>query len=132
MNQNNLGQIVLDNASATGTSTVQIDVRDFKTVVLAVIGGGSANATLKVKGSIVKFSDEIDFTSASSKANPWTYLAIKNYTTGSVQDGATGITVADGVKFYEVNVNALSFMTVEVSAYTAGNVSVFSGIYHNN
>jgi len=109
-------------------------VEDFRNIVLQVITSGSANFTLNPAGSLGKLradyvapaSDTPNFGASVSKTNPYTFVQIIDLDTAATVDGATGITSAgsDISKAYEVNINALKYFTVVLTAWVAGTITI--------
>lgn len=127
-----LKDIVLFDAKATtGQSSVVLDVSDFRNVVLSVATTGSADLTLKIQGGLA-LSDgrgqyiPPTFSSSASPSNPWDYLQSVNLNNGDDIDGDTGIvyTGTDSVELLEVNTNVIDYITVVVTAHSAGSVTV--------
>jgi hypothetical protein len=115
---------MLNAAAATGTGIV-MDIGDFRNFVIGISTSGNANFTLKVQGSIQTLAP--DFTSAASPTNMWTYIQSIDLADQSTVAGATGI-VATGTdlnRTLEVNVNLLRWVTVTVTAYSAGAITVW-------
>lgn len=122
--------------NTTGTSTLALDVSDFRTVVLSIATATSANLTLKIQGALgVKGTDGTgtqgeyiapDFSSTATATNTWGYLQVVDLNTGAPTTGSTGIvyTGTDGVYLVEVNTNAVDFLSMTVTARSAGTVTV--------
>lgn len=108
--------------SATGAGTA-IDVRDAKKILLEVIGDASANAVIKIQGAMPDRSPT--WGSAASASNPYSYIGFKHMEDRSVVDGGTGLTVGnDSTNLLEVDAEALGWLNVAITTYTAGSVSV--------
>jgi len=139
--------IVLNAVGATGAGTT-IDVGAFKTIVLELHTTGSANFTAKVQGSSgippgANFETQAPlntsavsattmmlrppvWASAASPTNPWTYLQSINLADQTVYNGAVGI-AATGTDInlqVEVNTNGQRYITVNVTAWSAGAITV--------
>lgn len=129
MNRDSKNYTVLSAKAATGIDKI-LDVRDFRHVILSFSTASSANLTAKVQGSIQV--DTPDFTAAQSPSNQWDYVQMKDLEDGSTVDGDTGFAVAgtDDQKQYEVNVNGLNYITVNVTARSAGSVTVLAALYN--
>ena len=139
-NYNTGANIAGSGAGAGGASGVValapkiLDVTDFQTVVFSFMSSGSLNATVKVAGSIGKLatdataiSDETpNFGGTISKSNPYSFVQIINLDTAAAVNGATGVTSAgtDLQNTYEVNVNALKYLTFVPTAWTAGTITI--------
>jgi len=143
---------ILSAAAATGPG-VTIDVRAFKTIVLEFHTTGSANFTAKIQGSEgvpgVSFETQQPagtsaqaassmvlhpptWGSAASPTNPWTYIQSISLADQTTFNGATGI-AATGTDInlqVEVNTNGLSFLTVNVTAYSAGAITCLCTPYN--
>ncbi len=114
---------ILDAAAANGAGS-PMEVSDFRHLVLALATANSAAATIKIQGSISQAVPT--WTSAASPANQWSYLQIIDLADQSVINGATGIvlTGTDSQRMFEVNTNAVKWLNVIVSGYSAGNISI--------
>ena len=129
-------QVLFSAQAATGTSTLVLNVTDFRDVVLSFATASSASFTVKIQGAIGVIGTsngagqgEIiapTFSSSASATNAWDYIQAVNLNTGVPVNGSTGIvyTGTDSVSLYEVNTNALDFLTVTVTAYSAGTLTV--------
>ena len=121
---------------ATSRNGFVLNVTDFRDVVLSFASDKSANLTVKVQGAIGVIGTDTtasqgeiiapDFTSAASATNTWSYIQSVDLNTGVPINGSTGIvyTGSDSVSLVEVNTNALDFLTVVVTAESAGNITV--------
>lgn len=122
---------VIHSAAATTGIGEVIDVRNYDTVMLgfATDGGGDAALTAKIQGSIGIASPA--FGSAAAADNIWSYVESIDIDTGGLVDGNVGFVVAsaDDVVIYEVNTNGLSFLTVNVTARTEGELTVTAGLF---
>lgn len=100
-------------------------VEDFRNIELEITNVGAGSITLKVQGSqrgII--TDTIDFSAASTPANPWIYVQSINLSTGNPIDGATGISLTGSVTYLlEVNTNGMAQVNIELSG-VSGTVSV--------
>lgn len=106
-----------------GTS-LAFDVSQWGNVAYAAIGAGTAAGTIKCKVSLLA-SDVVDFSAASTAANPWSYVALFDYETAGPVNGASGIVfAADAVKQGEINAGAARSIAFELSARTGGNFTV--------
>lgn len=109
-------------------------VGEFKNAILQVGTTGTATTTVKVAGSvglvssnnIVNVGSCPNFGGTVSPTNPYTFLQIINLDTGAAVNGATGIVVAgtDINNQYEVNINAMQYLTVIPISWTAGAITV--------
>lgn len=105
------------------TLSDKVLVEDFRHVMLYVQLTG-ATTTIKVKVSNV---DDVDFSAASTLANPWYFVDLKGLGDGATTvEGATGITATTGTstKGYAVNTDIAKWIAVDVTALSAGTVSV--------
>lgn len=110
-------------------------VADFRNVELQVGTSGTATVTFKIAGSQgipgkeASGSPRFDlpnFGATVTPANPYTFLQVVNLDTGATTNGATGIVVAgaDINNNYEVNTNAVKWVTVIPVSWSAGAISV--------
>ena len=110
-------------------------VSDFRNVILQVGTSGTATTTLKIAGSLGKgavtgaASPRYDYPNMGATvtpANPYTFLQVVNLDTAAALNGATGIvaTGADINNQYEVNVNAMKYLTVFPISWSAGVITV--------
>lgn len=113
---------ILDAKAATGIGNI-INVRDFRYAVITVNTASSANLTAKVQGAISETPPT--FTSAAAVGNAWDYVQLKDLEDASTIDGDTGFAVAgtDDQRIFEVNVNGLEWLTMNVTARSAGSVT---------
>ena len=114
---------VMSAKAVTGVGNF-IDVRDFRNVVVSVATAGNASFTLKCQGSIGDNSPA--FASAASATNAWDFIEMATLGDSSAPvRGATGVvSVADLCKLYEINVNGLDFVSFNITAIAAGNITV--------
>ena len=99
-------------------------MRDVDTVTLYFATASSGNLTVKFKGAIT--DSEPTWGSAQSASNVWDFVEVSDLESGDAVDGDTGISVAgtDDVRQFEVNVNGLTYLNADVTARSAGNVTV--------
>lgn len=111
---------------------VPMKVEDFRHLMLHIATAGTATLTVKVQGSIA--DDAPDFTAASSVANPWSYVQIKDYLDASAIDGGTGVSAAgsDVSRLFEVNTNGLVWLNVIVTAFTGGTVTALAKVINDS
>ncbi len=133
MGRNLQNYTILDAATSTGAG-VTIKVEDYRHIVLswATDGGGTASLTTKIQGSIQ--TEEPDFDSAQSVLNHWTYIESSDLNdSGNTFTGATGIAVSGADAYYtlELNTNGLKWLTVNLTARTAGSVTVKCKLFNN-
>lgn len=114
---------LFDDQAVDGISESE-NVDNYRHLMIAIDTDGSAELTVRIKGSIQ--ATPPDFSAAQSKSNQWSYLQLKDLETGNSLAGATGL-VASGTdlnKLYEVNTNGIKYIVAEVSSRTVGTVSV--------
>lgn len=109
--------------AATGTSSLKMDTSDFRDVVIAFFTASSANLTVKIQGAIGETAP--DFSAAASATNQWAYLQCVDLNTGLPITGSTGLVWAgtDAGYLVEVNVNAIDWMCLTVTARSAGSLT---------
>lgn len=121
---------IMDAKAATGIGNI-IYVGDFRHIILSFNTASSANLTAKVQGSIAE--DAPTFTSAQSATNSWDYVQIKDLEDGTSIDGDTGFAPAgtDDHRMFEVNTNGMRWITVNITARSAGSLTVKLRAYEN-
>jgi hypothetical protein len=124
-----------DDGSGTNSYTLQakkMNVADYRNIILELNTTDSAAVTIKVKGSSSK--EAPNFSNAASPTNIWSYVQIKNINNGDSINGSTGIalTGTDINGQYEINTNGLSWVTLELSDFSAGKAQVIATGYDNN
>lgn len=116
--------------AATGVGLV-IPCGDFTHAVISFNTASNANLTVKFAGSIAETAP--DFSAAQSPSNAFDYIQVKDLEDGSAIDGDTGIAPAgtDDQRMFEMNINALQYLTAVVTAHAAGSVTVTVRLYNN-
>ena len=122
---------IFDAQGATGQGNV-ILCDDATHAIVSIDSDNSANLTLKFAGSIADPAP--DFTAAQSPTNSFDYLQAKDLEDGSSIDGDTGFAVSgtDDNRLWEININAVRYLTGVVTARSAGDVTVKVRIYNNS
>lgn len=109
-------------------------ISDFKHAIISVITAGTATLTLKVAGSIGKTNgDAPNFGATQSASNPYDYIQLVDLEDASTVDGDTGVAAsgADVNRMFELNINALKYMTIFPSAWTQGSITVKLQLFNN-
>lgn len=106
-------------------------VPDFRNVILAIRTGSTATLTVKIAGSIGKSTptngtDTPNFGATVSATNPYMFIQSIKLDDGTTVDGNTGVAAAgtDIANSYEVNTNAMKYITVIPTAFTQGTITV--------
>lgn len=122
------GSAVDITGAGTGTHTFYlmgkaIYVGGFENNELTLDFSGTPTMTVKVQGSI---AEKVDFNAAQSASNKWDYIEVVDLEDGAAIDGDTGIACAGTAdhRLFEANVSALTWITVAVTAWTAGYLGV--------
>lgn len=115
-----------------------LDVGDYRNVILAVDTASSANFTMLVAGSLGKptrtsHGDTPNFGATESASNPYSNMQIINLDTAAAVNGATGITTAgtDLHNSYEVNTNGIKYLSLILSAWSAGAITIVAFLTDN-
>lgn len=110
--------------AGTGTHSFNLKgkaiyVGGFAHNVLAIDFSGTPTMTVKVQGST---TDKVDFNAAQSANNKWDYLEVVDLQDGAPIDGDTGIACAAAAdhRLFEANVPPLEWISVAITAWTAG------------
>lgn len=113
---------VLDAKGATGIG-VNINVKDFRHIIVAIATASSANLTVKAVGSIEATCP--DFSAAQSASNMYDFLEMVDYQSGAKVTGDTGIAFSgtDDFRLFEVNTNGMEWFNLRVTARAAGNIT---------
>lgn len=132
----NTGASVAGSGAGAGSNTGNLVVApkipfigDHRNVILQFGTTGTATLTVKVAGSVGKSvttdPDCPNFGATVTPTNPYTFLQIINLDTGATVNGATGIAAsgADLNNTYEINVNAMKYLTLIPSAWTQGAIT---------
>lgn len=109
--------------AATGVGAA-LKVGEYRDCVASIKTTGFTG-TIKFSGSAKQA--EPDWTLASSDANRrFTYVQSVNMENGTAVDGNTGISYTTDTNYYEyeINTNLVNWVNVEVTARSAGSVSV--------
>lgn len=114
---------VLD-AETTATAGTASRVKDYRHIMVEVVAV-AYTGTLKFAGSF-KQTGVPDFGAAKSLTNPFDYVQIKDLEDNSAIDGDTGIafSASTDVRQFEVNVNALTWISAITSSVSAGAITV--------
>jgi len=136
--RNYVDYTILD-AESTKDTVKAIRCEDFKHAVISIAtdGGGDADLTVKIQGAINDGATEgsaPDFSAAQSATNMWDYIEVIDLEDGTAIDGDDGISFAsaDGYRQVEMNINALKYLSVRLTARTAGEVTVKVRLFTNN
>lgn len=113
--------IVLNGVTESGIGN-PILVADYDHVIIHLDLEDSPTATVKVKGSVSR--DLPDFSAAQANDNRYDFIQVKDLEDGSSIDGDTGVAVAGSAdhRVLEVNTNHITWLTLDVTAYTAGTI----------
>lgn len=123
---------IMDAKTTTGIGNT-IDVGDFRNCVISISTASSAALTVKAQGAIGKNTNSIttdllapDFSAAQSVSNQWSNIQMVDLNDGSPVTGTTGVvlTGTDICKLYEVNINGLDFLNFDVTAISAGAITI--------
>jgi hypothetical protein len=135
------GASVAGSGAGAGSSGVMVKAppilltTGYRNIILQVFTSGTATTTLKVAGSLGKGYtagltspryDYVNMAATVSPSNPYTFLQAIDLDTAAAVNGATGFvaTGADLAKQYEINVNAMKYMTVFPITWTQGVITV--------
>ena len=115
---------VLDQKAAAGIGN-WILVEDFRYLTLTIDTASNANLTVKLVGS--NMENTPDPTAAQSQTNRYDYLQMVDYENSIATDGDTGFSVSgtDDHRIYNANIDGIRWVTLQVTAYSAGNVSAY-------
>lgn len=123
--------IILDAAAATGAGTA-LNVKEFDYVTLMLSTVALSSLTVKIVGSAQQ--DEPDWATTADATNHWDYVDAVDLEDEASIDGDTGLAVADAaeVRSLRVDVRSLSWLNLNVTAYTDGTVSAKAVAFDND
>lgn len=123
---------ILESKAVDGVGT-HINVDGYENIVikLSTDGGGDADMRIRAKGSIDKEPPEWQDT--QSDLNHWTYIEMVEPDTNESFSGSIGLKINSQDKYIllELNVAKLSWMNLEVSERTAGEVTARAKLFTN-
>lgn len=129
------GSAVAIGDAGTGTHTYHLKGRsiyigDWRHNVLHLTFSGTPTMTVKVQGSLE--DDSPDFNAAQSTTNLWDYIQVIDLESGLPIDGDTGIACAGSAdnRELEININGLDWITVAITAWTAGYLGIILKSYN--
>ena len=119
---------ITNTGTGTHTYTLQgkaIFVKDIQHIQLDFYTANNANLTIKVLASN---QPDVDFNKAQSSTNRWDYIEVFDKEDDSAIDGDTGVTLSgtDDNRSFEINNNHSTLITVQLTAYSAGNLNVIA------
>lgn len=119
---------ILDAKATTGIGNT-IDVRDFRNCIVKIGTASSANLTVKAQGAVASSATPNTpptFSSAQSVSNHWDYVQMVDLQNGAAVDWDTGfvVTGTDDFRQFEMNINSLDYINFNVTARSAGSVTV--------
>jgi hypothetical protein len=122
---------ILNGVTAIGVGTA---VKCFEqgNVVFDLMTTGSANATIKIQGSISPHAP--NFAEAASPTNSWFYVQAAYLDSGVTITGSTGIvlTGTDVAVGVNVNMELLSYVNLNVTAHSAGTIHARARLANNS
>lgn len=114
--------------------------QEYDSAVLDLASSGSANMTVKILGSqgdpigtSDQHGDTPNFGATISATNNYSYLQIINNSDSTPIDGSTGVVFSgvDAFQSYKINVEAMKYMTLCISTWTAGAIYAKLTVYKN-
>lgn len=122
---------LFDGKTTIGWGTKSICISDFKNVIFGVFTTGNANCTIL---PYISLSDnEPTWTSAVSPSNRYASIAIWELGAPTLINGTTGITASgtDIARYYMVNTDAQAWLNFNISAISAGAVTLVVKAFTN-
>ena len=116
--------------AGTGTHTLHLKSRvalvsDFRHLGLSWYTANSADFTIKIQMSR---QEDVDFESAASATNRWSYVQVIDNDTGATVDGATGISPVvagtDENKEFDINLDGVMWICADVTTWVAGTIDL--------
>lgn len=126
----NVKHYVLFDALASPAISKIIDVRDWVNCVVCI--ASSKNSTGKVLCCGAELASDYDkspdFTTSPTTTNRYSYLQMVNLDTGALVNGTNGWTIADTgadvVSMFEVNINAVDYLTFDCNDIKDGTLTI--------
>lgn len=118
---------IYDIMSAKGATGIGnfIDVKDYRHVNIMIVTASNASCTIKCAGAIGDTAPA--FASAQAVGNEWDYIEMAQLSdSSSPVRGNTGVvlTGTDVCKVYAVNVDSLDWLTMNITAFAAGAITI--------
>ena len=123
--------VVFDGKTTTGWGGKGIFIADFKNVIFGVFTSGNANCTIL---PYISLSDaEPTWSSAVSPSNRYAPIAIWELGTPTLIPGTTGVVASgtDLANYYMVNTDAQAWLNFNISAISAGAVTLVVKAFTN-
>lgn len=116
---------VLEAKASTGASNAFF-CSDFRNLIAGISAPANSTFTIKFVGGVGDTAP--DFTAAQSTTNKYDFLEAIDLQDGSAIDGDTGVTIdnttaAVNNRLFEININALDYVGIQVTSWTDGSVS---------
>ena len=131
-------RIFFDRQATNSVSALSLDVADYRHCILQVATTQSFVGSIFIVGAIGQARPSFAWTGSSIDAthdDPYDFIEVVSLRDGTAVDGNTGIeltTSTDTIRLYEVNINALDWLGVFVTAIKAGAVSIKATIATNS
>lgn len=114
---------IVTGADSNGDYPFTEGLGQYRNIGLTFTGDNTSSMVLKVKGS--RQQTIPDFSSAISPSNSWFYVQTVENNTGNPVTGSTGYTfTADRTVGCEVNTDVLNWVSVEISGYVSGDMTI--------
>jgi hypothetical protein len=121
--------VIFNAKAATGWGEA-FRVENYRHIVLSFGTASSANLTAKIYGSIE--TEEPTWTSAAAVGNQYDTIQMVEDEGGTAVDGDDGFVVAgtDDVILYSVNVDGLKWLNAQVTARSAGSLTLLAKAFN--
>ena len=122
---------------SNSASPLKLGVSDFRHCIIQIATSNSFVGSIFIAGAIGASAPTFTWTGSNADNthdNPFSFLQAINLEDGSAVDGDTGVelnTSADTIRLYEVNINAVDWLTVFLTARQAGSVSIKATVATN-
>lgn len=124
--------VFFDQQATRATSSVKFNVSDFRNCVIEVLGTASFNGSIFIAAALGETAPTFVWGS-NTHDNPFTFLQAINLDNGASVNGSTGIEIRGTslLQMFEVNVNAVDWITVILTGSLAGAVTVKATVTTN-
>lgn len=125
------------NAKAETGVSAAIFAQDYRNIVIQLTAAVNSSLTYKFQGALALANGSApDFGAARTEANPWEYVEAVDLQDGSAIDGDTGVVISNtavdvNIRLFEININCLDYVSIEITAYTDGALSASATLSTN-
>jgi len=113
-----------------------ISTKGFKNCIIEISSVWASSFTIKAQGAMwigTLWDTKPDFSSAKTTSNPWDYIEMIDLEDGTAIDWDTGVAFsAADVRLFELNVNAIDFINLDITTWVSWAVTARVRLYTND